>query len=243
MRATFDNPNGVLFPQQFVNVRLLVDTMTGATLAPNAAIQLGASGNFVYLLEDDSTVSKRDITTGPSDGKRTVIASGLKAGDKVVIDGVDRLRDGAKVNVVDNPPSSEAQAARRPGTGRRPSPSSFARQPGAGGAEACAAGLPAEAKAIYAAAAPEFASSSDPRALVKAKVVDLVKAGAVQSDSARSSAFAAGGCLEQLSSTGAAQPERRARPCAPARAPRSRPLRALAEGRGAMRLRPFEAER
>ena len=79
MRATFDNPNGVLFPQQFVNVRLLVDTMTGATLAPNAAIQLGASGNFVYLLNDDSTVSKRDVTTGPNDGKRTVIASGLKA--------------------------------------------------------------------------------------------------------------------------------------------------------------------
>ena len=111
MRATFDNPNGVLFPQQFVNVRLLVDTMTGATLAPNAAIQLGASGNFVYLLNDDSTVSKRDVTTGPNDGKRTVIASGLRPSDKVVIDGVDRLRDGAKVKVVDNPPPPEAAAA------------------------------------------------------------------------------------------------------------------------------------
>jgi multidrug efflux system membrane fusion protein len=111
MRATFDNPNGVLFPQQFVNVRLLVDTMAGAALAPNAAIQLGAAGDFVYLLNDDATVSKRDVTTGPNDGKRTVIASGLRAGDKVVIDGVDRLRDGAKVKVVDNPPSPEAQAA------------------------------------------------------------------------------------------------------------------------------------
>jgi len=111
MRATFDNPNAVLFPQQFVNVRLLVDTMTGATLAPNAAIQLGASGNFVYLLNDNSTVAKRDIVTGPGDGKRTVITSGLKAGDKVVIDGVDRLRDGATVKVVDNPASPGAQAA------------------------------------------------------------------------------------------------------------------------------------
>jgi multidrug efflux system membrane fusion protein len=111
MRATFDNPDGVLFPQQFVNVRLLVDTMTGVTLAPNAAIQLGASGDFVYLLNDDSTVSKRDVTTGPNDGRRTVIASGLKAGDQVVIDDVDRLRDGAKVKVVDNPPPPEAQAA------------------------------------------------------------------------------------------------------------------------------------
>jgi multidrug efflux system membrane fusion protein len=110
MRSTFDNPNGVLFPNQFVNVRLLVDTMTGATLAPNSAIQLGASGNFVYLLNDNSGVSKRDVVTGPTDGKRTVITSGLAAADKVVIDGVDRLRDGAKVKVVDNPPTTGAQA-------------------------------------------------------------------------------------------------------------------------------------
>ena len=114
MRATFANPDGVLFPNQFVNVRLLVDTMTGATLAPNAAIQLGASGNFVYLLNDDSTVAKRDVTLGPTDGKDTVVASGLKPGDKVVIDGVDRLRDGANVKVVDNPPGAAAQA---PGQG------------------------------------------------------------------------------------------------------------------------------
>jgi membrane fusion protein, multidrug efflux system len=111
MRATFANPNAVLFPQQFVNVRLLVDTMTGATLAPNSAIQLGASGNFVYLLNDNSTVSKRDVVTGPGNGKLTVIASGLKAGDKVVIDGVDRLRDGAKVAVAESPAGGGAQAA------------------------------------------------------------------------------------------------------------------------------------
>ena len=110
MRSTFDNPNGVLFPNQFVNVRLLVDTMTGATLAPNPAIQLGASGNFVYLLNDNSTVSKRDVVIGPTDGKHTVITSGLKVGDKVVIDGVDRLRDGVKVKVVDNPATAEAAA-------------------------------------------------------------------------------------------------------------------------------------
>src|SRR5271168_691840 len=111
MRSTFANPNGVLFPQQFVNVRLLVDTMTGATLAPNPAIQLGASGNFVYLLNDNATVSKRDVVIGPTDGKRTVITSGLAAGDKVVIDGVDRLRDGAKVKVVDSPPIGAAQGS------------------------------------------------------------------------------------------------------------------------------------
>ena len=113
MRATFANPDGVLFPNQFVNVRLLVDTMTGATLAPNAAIQLGASGNFVYLLNDNSTVAKRDVTIGPTDGKNTVVASGLKPGDRVVIDGVDRLRDGASVKIVDN----EGAAAQAPAQG------------------------------------------------------------------------------------------------------------------------------
>ncbi len=77
MRATFDNPKGVLFPQQFVNVRLLVDTLTGVALAPNAAIQVGPSGNFVYALNANSTVSKRDVVTGAADGKRTTITSGL----------------------------------------------------------------------------------------------------------------------------------------------------------------------
>ena len=117
MRSTFDNPNGVLFPNQFVNVRLLVDTMTGVTLAPNPAIQLGASGDFVYLLGDNLTVSKRDVAIGPTDGKHTVITSGLAAGDKVVIDGVDRLRDGAKVKVVDHAPAANGQAGAGAGPG------------------------------------------------------------------------------------------------------------------------------
>jgi membrane fusion protein, multidrug efflux system len=109
MRATFDNPNGALFPQQFVNVRLLVDTLTGVALAPNAAVQIGPSGNFVYVVNADSTVSKRDIVTGPSDGAHTTITSGLAAGDKVVIDGVDRLRDGAKVTVAEAAPGGTAE--------------------------------------------------------------------------------------------------------------------------------------
>lgn len=99
LRATFANPNGALFPNQFVNVRLLVDTISGAVLAPNAAIQLGANGSFVYVVNADSTVSARQVKTGASDAKNTVIASGLSAGESVVIDGVDRLRDGAKVSV------------------------------------------------------------------------------------------------------------------------------------------------
>jgi membrane fusion protein, multidrug efflux system len=111
MRATFDNPKGVLFPNQFVNVRLLVDTMTGVALAPNAAVQVGPSGNFVYLVNADSTVSKRDVVSGPSDGAHTTISSGLKAGDNVVIDGIDRLRDSAKVRIVDGATAGAAQAS------------------------------------------------------------------------------------------------------------------------------------
>jgi len=99
LRASFANPDGALFPNQFVNVRLLVDTLKGAILAPNAAIQLGANGSFVYVVNKDSTVSARQVTTGPADTKNTTIVSGLAAGETVVIDGVDRLRDGAKVSV------------------------------------------------------------------------------------------------------------------------------------------------
>jgi len=99
LRALFDNTDDSLFPQQFVNARLTVDTMSNAIVAPNAAIQQGAQGAFVYVVNDDNTVSVRQIKTGPVDGERTAILSGLKAGEKVVIDGVDRLRDGAKVTV------------------------------------------------------------------------------------------------------------------------------------------------
>ncbi len=99
LRATFANPDGVLFPSQFVNVRLLVDTLKGATLAPNAAVQLGANGSFVYVVNADSTVAVRNVTTGAADAQHTTILSGLTVGETVVIDGVDRLRDGAKVSV------------------------------------------------------------------------------------------------------------------------------------------------
>jgi membrane fusion protein, multidrug efflux system len=119
LRAQFDNADGALFPNQFVNIKLLVDTLSGATLAPNPAIQIGASGSFVYVVGADSTVAVRKVTTGPSDGKNTVIASGLTAGENVVIDGVDRLRDGAKV-VVRNGDGGKAEApGATPTTGAR----------------------------------------------------------------------------------------------------------------------------
>jgi multidrug efflux system membrane fusion protein len=121
LRATFANAQGTLFPNQFVNVRLLVDTLADAVLAPNAAIQLGANGSFVYVVGDDSTVAVRKVTTGPADATNTTIVSGLAVGENVVIDGADRLRDGAKVNVR-NAAGAAAQAqapAAAPGQERR----------------------------------------------------------------------------------------------------------------------------
>jgi multidrug efflux system membrane fusion protein len=106
-RATFANPDNVLFPNQFVNVRLLVDTVKAAAVVPNAAIQLGAAGSFVYVVKGDDTVSVRQVVTGPADTTRTVISQGLSLGEKVVVDGVDRLREGAKVKVA-APPAGNA---------------------------------------------------------------------------------------------------------------------------------------
>jgi multidrug efflux system membrane fusion protein len=99
VRAQFDNENNTLFPNQFVNVRLLVKTLQNAVTVPTSAIQRGAPGTYVYVINADNTVSVRQVSTGPVDGNVTAINSGLSARDRVVIDGTDRLRDGVKVIV------------------------------------------------------------------------------------------------------------------------------------------------
>jgi multidrug efflux system membrane fusion protein len=111
VRAGFANDDGALFPNQFVNARLLVDTLSGAVLVPNAAVQLGPNGNFVYVVKDDDTVTVRLIKIGPTDGVRTAITTGLAVGENVVIDGADRLREGAKVAVRNTPAAGAAAAA------------------------------------------------------------------------------------------------------------------------------------
>lgn len=103
LRATFANDDEALFPDEFVNIRLLVDTLHQAVLVPTAAVLSGAPGNYVYLVNKDNTASVRKVTLGPSDGQNTVIASGLAAGDTVVTDGTDRLSDGAKIKVAAAP--------------------------------------------------------------------------------------------------------------------------------------------
>lgn len=99
VKARFDNADEALFPNQFVNVRLLLDTLHDATVIPASALQRGADGLFVYVIGDDDTVSVRKVTTGVTEGDRVQVLSGLKPGERVVTDGTDRLRDGSKVSV------------------------------------------------------------------------------------------------------------------------------------------------
>jgi membrane fusion protein, multidrug efflux system len=109
MKAIFSNDEGTLFPQQFVNVDLLLDTLHGAVLIPQAAVQRGAPGTYVYVLNADSTVNVRKVTLGPGDANDIAVTKGLAAGEKVVIDGADRLKDGAKVAVRE--PNAKANGA------------------------------------------------------------------------------------------------------------------------------------
>jgi multidrug efflux system membrane fusion protein len=98
MRADFDNANNELFPNQFVNVRLLVQEKTGVVLVNSAAVQLSGTRSYVWLVKPDSTVTVRDITTGTVEGSETEIPSGMQPGDEVVLTGVDKLQEGMKVN-------------------------------------------------------------------------------------------------------------------------------------------------
>ena len=100
LKAQFDNADGVLFPNQFVSARLRVDTRHDAVLVPSAAILKGAQGSFVYVVnEQDKTASMRPVVLGPATADTVSIESGLAAGEKIVVEGVDRLRDGAPVEL------------------------------------------------------------------------------------------------------------------------------------------------
>ncbi|MEO8300784.1 MAG: efflux RND transporter periplasmic adaptor subunit [Rhizomicrobium sp.] len=99
LRALFDNKDNKLFPAQFVNIRLLVETLHNQTVVPIAAIQRGADGSFVFAVTPEKTVAQRNVTTGVQDGNNIQVLSGIKPGDTVVVDGADRLRDGADVEI------------------------------------------------------------------------------------------------------------------------------------------------
>ena len=117
LRAQFPNEDRALFPNQFVNIRLLLDTHKDVTTISTAGVQRGVPGTFVYLISDDSTVSVRPVQLGITDGDRVEVLSGLKPGERVVIDGADKLRDGAKIII-----RSEADANKPQGTDKSQGP-------------------------------------------------------------------------------------------------------------------------
>lgn len=114
LRAVFDNADRMLYPNQFVNARLLVDTLKDSVRVPVAAIQRGEPGTFVYLIGADNTVSVRVVKLGPTDDGYVAVRSGLEPGDRVVTDGTDRLRDGVTVAVRD-PAAGGRRAGGQPG--------------------------------------------------------------------------------------------------------------------------------
>jgi membrane fusion protein, multidrug efflux system len=115
LRAIFDNEQEILFPNQFVNVKLLVDTLRDTNIVPTAAIQHGAPGAFVYVVKPDQTAAVQKVKLGPGDGQNIAVLDGIQLGERVVVDGSDRLREGAKVTLAsaagDRPGAGQPQAA------------------------------------------------------------------------------------------------------------------------------------
>jgi multidrug efflux system membrane fusion protein len=119
LRADFDNADNTLFPNQFVNVTLLTDTLSGATVVPASAVQRGAPGTFVYVVKPDHTVAVQPIKLGPTAGDKVAVTSGLEPGAQIVVDGADKLRDGAAITLPGEG-GGPAGAAGARGPGQRP---------------------------------------------------------------------------------------------------------------------------
>jgi len=120
LRAQFDNADNALFPNQFVNVQLLVDTLKDTPVVPTSAVQRGAPGTFVYVVGDDRKVTVRKVVLGPVDGERVAIKSGLTNGERVVTDGADKLRDGIEVTLHEpGAAAAPAPPANNPNAGQR----------------------------------------------------------------------------------------------------------------------------
>jgi len=118
MRAMFDNPGLNLFPSQFVNIRMLLDTLHNQTYVPAAAIQHGAQGPYVYVIDKDHNANMRIVKTGVTDGDKVAITDGVSPGEVVVVDGADRLKDGATVSLPGEKGSYVIPAANAKGNGK-----------------------------------------------------------------------------------------------------------------------------
>ncbi len=120
LKAQFENQQRTLFSNQFVNIKMKLDTLQRVILAPNAAIQHGANGAFVYVVKDDLTITVKAIKTAASDGNNTVISEGLSVDEKLVIDGADKLREGSQVNIAGQTPPARPENANPESKRRRP---------------------------------------------------------------------------------------------------------------------------
>jgi membrane fusion protein, multidrug efflux system len=109
LKAVFKNEDDTLFPDQFVNIKLLTDTKKNVVIVPVAAIQRGPQGTFLYVVNKNKTVEVRPITAGVSDGNYSSIDKGLRDGEAVVVDGTDKLREGSKVRDQKSQPTRRHQ--------------------------------------------------------------------------------------------------------------------------------------
>ncbi len=100
LKGQFANEDNALFSNQFVNIKMQMDTLHAVTIMPTAAIQRGIMGTFAYVVQEDQTVTVRPITLGPVEGEKVAVETGLKPGEQVVIDGADKLREGSKVKLI-----------------------------------------------------------------------------------------------------------------------------------------------
>ena len=118
LKAEFPNADEKLFPNQFVNVRLRVRTLRDAVVIPSAAVQYGSRGTYVYLVNEESKATVRDVVVGPAEGADQAVLQGVQAGDRVVLEGVDRLRDGRTVVLVGHgaPPPAPGASGSKTGT-------------------------------------------------------------------------------------------------------------------------------
>jgi len=121
LKAAFPNSDLALFANQFLNVRLHLETLRDALTIPAAAVQRGAPGLYAWLVAPDGTVSMRALRLGATEGDRVQVLEGLAAGDRVVIDGTDKLKEGGKVEVIEPSANPAAGGARAPrGEGKPP---------------------------------------------------------------------------------------------------------------------------
>ena len=111
LRAELPNEDERLFPNEFVNIRMHVGTLANAVVIPAAAVQFGSRGTYVYVINDQNKATVRDVVLGPADGTQQSVTKGLSPGDSVVVEGVDRLREGRAVVIVNDVDSAHATAA------------------------------------------------------------------------------------------------------------------------------------